>query len=54
MNSQCHDQSKHLNSLFSFHTFMRIVNTPVKWSEVHRVFLTPVPWVEWETKTDLV
>lgn len=44
MNSQCHVQSKYLNRLFSFHTFVRIINTPVKWkpviicSEVHHVF----------------
>lgn len=61
MNFQCCDQSKYLNRLFSFHTFMRIVNTPVKWKPIITTlqwsalcFLTPVPWVEWQTKTDLV
>lgn len=57
----CHDHSKYLHRFFSFHTFLRTVNTSVKRKPVTTTlqwsascFLTLVPWIEWETRTDLV
>lgn len=34
MNSQCHNQNKHLNRLFGVYTFTENLNTCVKWKPV--------------------